>query len=207
MSGLQPHRHQEVPGSFGRRPGQGRGLHLHEVALEQHVAGELVDLRAHAQGIGLAGPAQVEVPVPQPGVLADLDVLVDWERQRCCRRQDLDRLGDDLDLPGGEFRVLVSRRAHPNRARDSDAVLGPEIVRGFVVQDHLDDAGGVAQIQKRHPAVVAPTADPPGQAHLPVGVGCAQASGMGSLHVILLSISRQRPRRREHFVASRIPGA
>ena len=92
-AGLEPRRHQEVAGALRGRAGQRRGLDLDEVVGVQHVAGGLVDLAAQPQRGGRAGPAQVEVAVLEPRLLADLDVLVDRERQRRGRAQHLDAVG------------------------------------------------------------------------------------------------------------------
>ena len=74
----------------------------------EHVAGRLVDLAAQPERRGGAGATQVEVAVLEARLLADLDVLVDRERQRGGGAEHLDLGGDDLDLAGGEVGVLVA---------------------------------------------------------------------------------------------------
>ena len=48
----------------------------------QQLAGDAVHLGTQPHVRGRLRPAQVQVAVPQPRLLADLDVLVDLERQR-----------------------------------------------------------------------------------------------------------------------------
>ena len=63
------------------------------------------------------GPAQVQVAVLQPGLLADLGVLVDLERQRGGRVEHLQLVGDHLDLAGGDVRVDLALQPGPHLRR------------------------------------------------------------------------------------------
>jgi hypothetical protein len=161
-----------------------RRLHLDEAALVQHLAGGPVHLAAQPDGARRALPAQVEVAVAQPHLLAGLDVLVELERQRRRLVQHLDPLGDDLDLAGRQLRVLVARRPAADHAGHPEAVLGAQRVRDLLVPDHhLDDARGVPQVEERHPAVIAPPGHPTGQHDGLSGVVGAQGAGLvGAQH-------------------------
>ena len=108
LPGLQPRGHEEVARALGGRPGQRRGLDLDEPAVEQDVARRAVDLAAQPDGLAGAGAAQVEVAVAQARLLADLDVLVDLERQGRRLAEHLEPGGDDLDVAGGQVGVLVA---------------------------------------------------------------------------------------------------
>jgi hypothetical protein len=174
-------RDDEVASALGRGAGEGRGLDLDEAVPVQDLAGGPVHLAAQPQGRRGRGPAQVEVPVPQPRLLADLDVLVDLERQRGRAVEHLDGVGDDLDLAGRQGGVLVALGPAPQLAGDPQHVLGAQVVRdGLVPDDHLDDAAGVAQVEERHPAVIAAPGHPPGEGERRAGELVDQAGTQGA---------------------------
>ena len=109
-AGTQSRRHQEVAGTLRRGACQGRGLHLGERTVGQHVAGGLVDRAAEPDRARRRGASQVQVTVRQPRLLPHVDMVVDRERQRGRGTEDLDVVGDDLDLAGGQVRILVALR-------------------------------------------------------------------------------------------------
>ena len=117
--------HQEVAGALGGRAGQRRRLDLDEVALVQHVAGDLVGLAAQPQRRGRAGAAQVQVAVLEPDLLADLGVLVDRERQRRGLGEHGQLGGGDLDLRRWAGR---GSRCRPGRRDDLAGDLHAELV-------------------------------------------------------------------------------
>ena len=83
-----------------------------------------------------AGAAQVEVAVAQPQVVAGVDVVVDRDRQRG-RLGEHAQLGDgDLDLAGGQVRVLVAGRSPGHLAGDVDAELVAQRVRLVGLSEH-----------------------------------------------------------------------
>ena len=183
-AGLEPGRHQEVAGALGGGAGQRRRLDLDEAVRVEHVAGGLVDLAAQPdRGVGAAA-AQVEVAVLEPRLLAHVDVVADRERQRRRGAEHLDLGGDHLDLAGREVGVLVALLARGHLADDLEAVLGAQLVGDRLVADHdLDDAAGLAQVDERDPAVVAPAGHPPGEGDGLADVLGAQGAGvMGADH-------------------------
>ena len=121
----------------------------------------------------------------QPRLLADLDVLVDLERQRRRLVEHLDLLGHDLDLAGGQARVLVALgpladRAGRPEARTRCAARGPTVL---VADHHLGDARGVAQVEEGDPAVVAAARHPAGERDGLAGVlGAEGACLVGAQH-------------------------
>ncbi len=119
----QSRRHQEVPGAFGSRSGQGRGLNIHESERVKGLADRVSDSRAQSDGLGLTRTAQIKVAVLEPRVLADIDTLVDRERQRCGRVEYLKPADHDLDLAGGHGRVHGIGRAGLDHARNRNAEL------------------------------------------------------------------------------------
>ena len=142
-----------------------------------------------------AGPAQVQVAVLQPEVLGHRfrlpggppghhRLLGDGEGQPLGPCQDDQVRGQDLDLPGGQGRVLGLRLALHDLAPQGHAELvaqaaGPyaDLGRGAVrPEDHLYDAATVAQVHENHLAVVAQRIHPAGQLHLPADVRRAQSA-------------------------------
>src|SRR5207342_413473 len=92
------------------------GLDLDEAVAVEDVAGGLVDLAAQPErGVGAAA-TQVEIAVPQPGLLAHLYVVVDRKRQRRARAEHLDVAGDHLDVAGGEVGVGAALGAYGHLA-------------------------------------------------------------------------------------------
>ena len=116
-----------------------------------------------------ARPAQVEVTVLEPGLLADVFRLV--RRKGRCRCLVQDRQGRSLDLdgPGGQFRVGHARFARHALALDLDHVLVAQLISQIVglfelgMEDDLREAFAVVQVDEDHAAVVAVAIDPAGQ--------------------------------------------
>ena len=156
----------EVAGAFRRRTRQRGGLDLDVAVLVEQFAGHPVGLGAQAQVAGGAGAAQVQVAVLEAGFLAHFDVLVDLERQRIGGVEDGDLLGHDLDLAGGQRRVLVALGALGDGADDLQHVLVAQAVEDlFFADHHLGDAGGVAQVNECDTTVVTTPADPAGEGY------------------------------------------
>src|SRR5450759_4822531 len=122
------------------------------------------DLRPQAQRGRRTTPAQVQVAVLEPSLFADLDVLIDLERQWGGLVEDDDVARDDLDLAGRKVGVLVPGRPTGDLAGDLHHVrVAHAVGDGLGPDDHLSDARGVPQVDERHAAVIAPTRDPAGQ--------------------------------------------
>ena len=161
--GRQARGHEEVAGALGRRARQGRGLDLDEVLRVEHPARGLVGLGAQPHRAGGRGPAQVQVAVLQAGLLAHglVERRRDLERQRLGLVEHDDLGGDELDLAGGEVRVLVARRPATDLAGHLQHVLRAQTVRdGLVADHHLRDARRVPQVHERDPTVIAPPVHP-----------------------------------------------
>src|SRR5207302_8854373 len=82
-------------------------------------------------------------------------------------REDVQLRGLDLDLAGRELGVLVPRQPALDGAADADDVLAaqlPGLRRGLRcvgrVEDHLDQAPAVAEVDEDQAAVVAAAGDP-----------------------------------------------
>ena len=156
----------EVAGAFRRRTRQRGRFDLDVTVLVQQLAGHPVGLGAQAQVAGGAGAAQVQVAVLETGFLAHFNVLVDLERQRVGGVEDGDLLGHDLDLAGGQRRVLVALGALGDGADHLQHELVAEAVEDlFFADDHLGDARSVAQVHECDTTVVTTPADPAGEGY------------------------------------------
>ena len=175
-TGLQPGRHQEVARPLRSRARHRRRLDLDEVVRGQYIARRRIYLGAQTNCVSGAVTAQVEVAIAQPDLLAC--GLVELERERCTLPQHSQRRRVDFDLAGGDLRVGVTFRTDLDDTLDCHAELGAQAMglSQHVVgaKHHLGNPCGVAQVDEDHPAVVAPTRDPPGQRHLLTGVGGPQ---------------------------------
>jgi hypothetical protein len=102
-------------------------------------------------------------------------------------------VGDDLDLAGGRLGLALPSGAG-DLAGDLEAVLAAQAVRdGLVADDDLDHAAGLAQVEERDAAVVAPAGHPPGERDGLADVLGAQGAGvMGADHWFSLSGVRVR---------------
>jgi hypothetical protein len=136
----------------------------------------------------LARPAQVQIAIAQPGVLADGDMLVDLEGQRRRPVEHL-QLGDGhLDLAGGQVRVRVAVGTGLDHPGDLNAELVAQIVgsRGgqdLVADDDLGQPGGVSKIDEGDTAVIASVSHPSSQGHLLADVAGSQGACLvGSQH-------------------------
>src|SRR5215471_18440020 len=76
----------------------------------QDIAGRTVDRAAQPDCRRRPGTAQIEIAVLQPRLLADLDVLVDLERQRRRFTEHVQTRRGDLDLTARQARVDVALR-------------------------------------------------------------------------------------------------
>ena len=161
---LLARRHEELAGALRRRRHEHRRLDLDEALALHRRADRRVDRGADAQVALHALAAQVEVAVLEADVLVDVvGAVVDRERRRLGAAQHLDRgspparprrsAGSSLTVPSGRWR---------DDAGDAHDVLAAHV--DGVVDDALDDAGVVAQVDEREVlAVLAAAADPAAQ--------------------------------------------
>src|SRR5690606_19746446 len=164
----RPRRHDVVARALRRREREERGLDLHEAARVEVVPHGLRGAVAQQEWPQRLGPADVEVAVAQPQLLADLrgvDAAVDEEGRGLGGREDLDLLGHDLDQAGGSG-ALLARRALAHGALDRHDVLAAqglrdvERLRGLRLADDLHEAGAVAEFDEHQAAEVAAAVDP-----------------------------------------------
>ena len=120
--------------------------------------------------------AKVEPAVAQPQGLVDV-LLVELERERLRARDHLKPVDLDLDLAGGDVRIhRLGGTAHDLTVSLEDE-LRADVVRGrrrvgrpLRIDDELDCAGVVAEVDEDEPAVVASPGDPAGDGDAAPGV-------------------------------------
>ena len=126
----QTGRYKEVASAFRGGLDEGRGFHLGEVHVFQRVARSLRHVGTQLQVALHLRTTQIKIPVFQAHVLARQLVLGlvlersgHLERQGVGLGEHLEILDDDLDLAGGQMRVLVALRAQAHLAGDLDDEL------------------------------------------------------------------------------------
>ena len=188
----QTGRHKEVASAFRGGLDEGRGLHLGEVHVFQRVARSLRHVGTQLQVALHLRTTQIKIPVLQAHVLARQLVLGlvlersgHLERQGVGLGEHLEILDDDLDLAGGQMRVLVALRAQAHLAGDLDDELAAQRAGDLlVIDDDLHETGVVTQIDERHTAVVATTVDPTGERDL------LPDERLGHFRGVMCSVSR-----------------
>ena len=134
--------------------------------------------------------AEVEVAVFEAEELLDFGLFDDVEGGRPGGVEDGGGVGPDLDFTGGEVAVLGAGGAAAYRALDLKDVLGARGVGdggsfgGFLgVEDDLDKAVVITEVDEDEAAVVAAAVDPGGEGDFGAFVGGAKlAAGVGLEH-------------------------
>ena len=130
--------------------------------------------------------AQIDVAEPQAHFLAH--VLIELKRQGLRAVQDLERLAQELDLPGLEVGVHGAGRAQAHRAGhfQHELVAHPlglcEHLRGVRVEYDLQQPLAVAQIDENDAAVVAAAVGPAGHGDDLADRGFADLTAIVSAH-------------------------
>ena len=124
----------------------------------------------------------------EPELLVDLGVLVDGEWRCLGDREDCACPRSQLDLAGVALGVDVLRGSHPDLAVDAQHPFEPCLPSGLVclgrfvrVDDHLEDAGVVAQVDEDETAMVAPAVDPAERSRSLPRVGGARRAAIGAV--------------------------
>ena len=166
--------------TLGRRPGEDRRLDLDEALLVHVLAHQPHDVRAHRQHLRHLGTTEVEVAEAQPQILTGLDAVLDRERRCLGGVQHLERGCRDLDVSGREVGVLhaVGPSSHgadgAPRPRPRAAARRHGRRQRLRMEDDLDDALTVAQVDERHTPVVTAVSHPPAERHAPAVVAGSQ---------------------------------
>ena len=169
MPSLEPRRHEKVAGSLGRRLAHDRRLDVDEALGLHLLADDRDELRPRADVSLQLVPAEVEPAIAEAQRLVDV-LLVELERERRARRDDVELVDLELDLAGRQVRVDVLRRARGDLALRAKHELVADVVRGrgrlrraLGVDDELADPRRVAEVDEDEPAVVAAPRDPAGE--------------------------------------------
>ena len=196
----QTSRHQEVTRTLRGRTGQGRGLNLNVAVLSQQVTCRTVRVRTQTHDASRLRAAKIQVAVAQARLLTHLNVLVNLERQRSGSVQHLNGGHLNLNLAGGQVRVLVTLRALGNLTGHAQNVLVAQVLEvSLVVENALGDTLAVTQVNEGDATVVAATSHPTGQGdglsnvcggQLAVGVSAKHRHSFHSGHLTTIDSSR-----------------
>ena len=175
-TGLQTDGDEEVACALGRAQRQpGRPDVDEALLLHRSSDGDDDGVREPEVPLHSLAP-QVEPAVAQTQHLVDA-LLVELERQRRRRRDDLERLHAQLDLAGREVRVHELGRARHDLALGAQHELVAHVVRDFRsgrrvlgVDDELAEAGVVAEVDEDEAAVIPPAMGPAGERDAPTHV-------------------------------------
>ncbi len=170
---MQARGHRELPGALGCRRPEQRRLDLGETLAIHGGPDGGVDPGPQPQVALQSRPAQIDVAEAQAHRLVGLGPVIDGERRWLRLVEDLDAAVPDLDLAGADARVDGAVGALPHGAGHRDDPLAAHV--GGVVDDALDDAGVIAQVDEGEmfPVLAAP-GHPAAQTHGGADVGLAQ---------------------------------
>ena len=176
-------RHQVVARALRRGFDEVRRLDLDKAVLVKIVVRHLDDLVAADDFALHVGPAQVEIAVFQAGILLDVGVLHDFERRgfRLCQHAQFQDL--QLDVAGGQVRVLGRALAHrPTREQYKlgarrKRLLEDGAVRAFVKRQ-LYNTGAVAQVDKDQLSQVALALHPAADDHFFSNIRAAELAAV-----------------------------
>ena len=124
-------------------------------------------------------------------------LVVELERRRQRRIQDLDFVREHFDLAGDEVRIGAAFRAQPHEPGHANHELvaqrlgNRERVDAIRIEDDLDEAFAVAQIDEDHAAVVAAPVHPAHQRDRLAQMAAIDASTIiGAFQIILQRVLR-----------------
>ena len=189
---VQTARDQVVAGPLRRRAGQHRRLDVDEALFPEVREGLDREIGPQPQVALQAFPPQIEEAVLEARLLARVLRALHREGHRLGTRQDPALPDLHLDLAGRHLRVDLVRVAPYDLALDLDDVLETRGVQGLGrlqralrVDDRLDDAAPVADVEEDHAAVIAAAVDPPLDLRLLADLVGGQGSCFGSLHFLI----------------------
>ena len=163
---MRARRNEELARALGGRLVQDRRLELPEATVLEEAADDLGEPEADMDVAAHLIAAQVEVAVAQAQRLVDA-LVVELERQHRRGRQYLEPLDVHLDPARVQARVDRLRGTGADHALGLDDELGAQGVGDGVggrllvgIEDELDEAGLVAQVDEDEAAVVAAARHP-----------------------------------------------
>ena len=142
----------------------------------------------------LISAAQVDVAILEPHFLAD--VLVELERQRLGTVEHRQRPRQQLDLARGQVHVGGALRPQTDKTSHLDHEFTAQAL-GFAkqhlvirVEDDLQQAFAIAQVDEDHSAMVTAAMDPAGDGNFLAGQLLADLAAIMAAHGGVLAISR-----------------
>ena len=152
--------------------------------------------------------AQIEISMAQAQLLVDVGILVDRKRWRLRDREHGAAAGTQLDLAGLAPGIDVLGGAQPELALEAEHPLEPGLPGSAVrlgrvvgIDDHLEDAGVITEVDEDEPAMVATPVDPPEH-----GRELSRVAGAGRAAIGALSAHEAPPRMRVTVAASSVIG-
>ena len=186
VAGVHARGHQVVARAFGRALGQHRGFDVDEAQLIQELAHfDRHAVAQHQVALHLRA-AQVQHAVRQAGGLGQI-VVIELERRRDRRVQDLDFLAQHFDLARGQFGVGRAGRTLAHQAGDADAEFVAQALGGgeggvVRIEHDLGQARAIAQVDEDDPAVVAAAVHPAEQGDGLAEMVTANLAGIAGTH-------------------------
>ncbi len=181
LAGMHAAGHQIIARALGRGARHERRLDFVEALRVQVFADGDRHLVPQLDVVLHLRPAQIEVAILQAHFFVGQYGVGGREGQRLAIVQQAKLVGDDLDLAGGMFLLMVpaSRSftwpmtATTNSERKRLGLL-MHVGAGVSGDDHLRDAAAVAQVEEDEVAEIAPAVDPAHENNFRTGVGGAQ---------------------------------
>ena len=170
LAGVRARGHEVVARAFGRGFGQYRRFDIHEAGVIEISAHRASYLVAQTQALRHVLATQVDVAVLEAHLFTH--VFVELERQRLGAVQRHELARQQLHLARGEVRVRGACGALAHQSPDLDHELVAQLFGlaelGLVVgiEDHLQQAFAVAQVDEDHATVIAAAVNPSGNRNL-----------------------------------------
>ncbi|MNC47095.1 hypothetical protein D3C75_961400 [compost metagenome] len=181
-------RHQIVTRTLRGAFGQNRRFHFHKAVFIQIITEYLGRLGAQVQGALHFRTAQVQITVLQANLLIHLHTVFDEEGRRFGRVHNFDFRNPDLNFAGFQVGVFGVLAAFHHGAADCQYIFIPcpvgnrqRLAGEIRIEDHLDNAAAVTQINKQHAAQIPAALDPTVQGNFRSDISLGkQAALMGS---------------------------
>ena len=163
--------HQIVTGPFWRGARQNRSLDVQETVFIKIVANGIADLGAKAQTVRHLGATQIDVAMTQTDVFSHFGMLIQHERRRSGRVENLELLAQNLDAAGAHHSIAGALRTQTDDAGDLQHIFAAnsfrqgETLSGIRIEYDLSNAFAIAQVYEDHAAMVTTTVGPAAQNH------------------------------------------
>ena len=183
---LRAARHQIVARALGCRLRQDRRLDVDEAVLVHELAQRARDGVPQPQVLQHRLAAQIEITVFEAQLLAD--GLVVMERRRLRFREHRELLREHLDLAAREVRVdcPLGARTHASLDREDELGAQPlgllEHLGAIGIEDDLQQALAIAQVDEDDATVIAAPVYPPGNRDCPADLGTVDVAAVMTAH-------------------------